>query len=96
MTNGHPFVRSLLKGGAVLQTVTQALSTTSTARAGVELKEEAIYSDEHWEMRLSLRKLIEKEINPYVDEWEAAKQFPAHEVSRYQDSLIEKVVPKVP
>ena len=89
-------VRSLLRRGAVLQTATRALSTTSTARAGVELKDEAIYSDEHWEMRLSLRKLIEKEINPYVDEWEAAKQFPAHEVSRYQDGLIKNVVPKPP
>jgi len=24
--------------------------------------------------------IIDKEINPYVDEWEAAKQFPAHKV----------------
>jgi len=26
--------------------------------------------------------LIEQEINPFVDEWEAAGQFPAHEVFR--------------
>lgn len=31
----------------------------------------------------SLRKLIEKEINPFVDEWEAAKSFPAHKVPSY-------------
>ena len=31
-------------------------------------------------MRDALRKLIDKEINPYVDEWEAAHAFPAHEV----------------
>ena len=77
-------VRTLLKahrGRTVVQTAARALSTTWTARTGVEPKEEAIYSDEHWEMRLSLRKLIDKEINPYVDEWEAAKQFPAHEVT---------------
>lgn len=77
-------VRALLRvhrGRTVVQTAARALSTTWTARAGVELKEEAIYSNEHWEMRLSLRKLIDKEINPYVDEWEAAKQFPAHEVT---------------
>lgn len=77
-------VRALLRvhrGRTVVQTAARALSTTWTARAGVEPNEEAIYSDEHWEMRLSLRKLIDKEINPYVDEWEAAKQFPAHEVT---------------
>ena len=46
-----------------------------------------------------MRKLIEKEIYhvyPYVDEWEAAKQFSAHEVSRYQDGMIKNVVPKSP
>ena len=64
-------VRTLLRahrGRTVVQKAARALSTTWTARAGVEPKEEAIYSDEHWEMRLSLRKLIDKEINPYVDE----------------------------
>ena len=28
----------------------------------------------------ALNKLIEKEINPYVDEWERTKQMPSHEV----------------
>lgn len=64
-----------------VQAAARALSTTSAVRAGVDPKDEAIYSDEHWEMRQSLNKLIEKEVNPYVDEWEAARQFPAHEVS---------------
>jgi citronellyl-CoA dehydrogenase len=31
-------------------------------------------------MRCSLRKLIDQHINPYVDEWEEAKSFPAHKV----------------
>src|SRR5438128_12196127 len=35
---------------------------------------------EHEELRRSLRRLIEQEINPYVDAWEAAEIFPAHEV----------------
>ena len=56
------------------------ISTSERRLAGVDPREEAIYTDEHWEMRLALRKLIEKEINPYVNEWEAAKAFPAHEV----------------
>lgn len=31
-------------------------------------------------LRESLRKIIDTEINPYVDEWEAAELFPAHDV----------------
>ncbi len=38
------------------------------------------FTDEHQLMRESLRQLIDSEINPYVDEWEEAKAFPAHEV----------------
>lgn len=41
---------------------------------------ESIFTDEHVELRRSLNKIIEKDINPYVDEWEAACRFPAHEV----------------
>jgi citronellyl-CoA dehydrogenase len=37
-------------------------------------------TDEHKLIRESLRKLIDDEINPYVDEWEEAQTFPAHEV----------------
>ena len=49
-------------------------------------REETIYTEEHWEMRQALRKLIGKEINPYVDEWVAAKSFPAHEVCRFNNN----------
>jgi len=45
-----------------------------------EFTHESIFREEHAELRISLNKLIEKEINPYVDEWENAKSFPAHEV----------------
>ncbi|XP_071941825.1 probable acyl-CoA dehydrogenase 6 [Antedon mediterranea] len=39
-----------------------------------------IFTAEHVELRKSLGKLIERDINPYVDEWEANEQFPAHEI----------------
>jgi citronellyl-CoA dehydrogenase len=39
-----------------------------------------IYTPDHLELQRSARKLIESEINPYVDEWEQAGIFPAHEV----------------
>lgn len=38
------------------------------------------FTEEHEQFRKSLRRLIEEEINPHVDEWEAAGIFPAHEV----------------
>ena len=38
------------------------------------------FSSEHEELRKSVRKFVETEINPYVDEWEDAEIFPAHAV----------------
>ena len=35
---------------------------------------------EHREIQKTLQRFIEQEINPHVDEWEAAEIFPAHEV----------------
>jgi citronellyl-CoA dehydrogenase len=35
---------------------------------------------EHEELRRNLKRFIDNEINPHVDEWEAAEIFPAHEV----------------
>lgn len=41
-----------------------------------------VYTDEHLALRQSLSKFIANEINPYVDEWERAGAFPAHDVFR--------------
>jgi citronellyl-CoA dehydrogenase len=38
------------------------------------------FSHEHEQIRRTLRRFIDEEINPHVDEWEAAELFPAHEV----------------
>jgi len=35
---------------------------------------------EHHEIQRTLKRFIDDEINPHVDEWEAAEMFPAHEV----------------
>jgi citronellyl-CoA dehydrogenase len=40
------------------------------------------FTQEHEEIRRTMKRFIEAEINPHVDEWEAAEQFPAHEVFR--------------
>ena len=39
-----------------------------------------LFTAEHEEVRRSLQKFIASEINPFVDEWEAAGGFPAHEL----------------
>ncbi|XP_033121799.1 probable acyl-CoA dehydrogenase 6 [Anneissia japonica] len=44
------------------------------------ITDDDIFTEEHAEFRKSLNKLIQRDINPYVDLWEANEQFPAHEV----------------
>jgi citronellyl-CoA dehydrogenase len=38
------------------------------------------FTHEHDEIRRTLKRFIDAEINPHVDEWEAAEFFPAHEL----------------
>ncbi|MGI8751994.1 MAG: acyl-CoA dehydrogenase family protein [Acidimicrobiales bacterium] len=38
------------------------------------------FTDEHEEFRRSVRGVVEREIEPFVDEWEAAGAFPGHQV----------------
>ena len=45
------------------------------------------FTQEHEEIRRNLRRFIDSEINPHVDEWEAAEQFPAHEVFKKLGNL---------
>jgi citronellyl-CoA dehydrogenase len=42
---------------------------------------------EHEELRRNLKRFIDHEINPYVDEWEEAEIFPAHELFRKMGKL---------
>ncbi|NLJ55054.1 MAG: acyl-CoA dehydrogenase [Intrasporangiaceae bacterium] len=37
-------------------------------------------TDDHETFRASVRQFVETEVNPFVDEWEAAGKFPAHEL----------------
>ncbi|KAK0393332.1 hypothetical protein QR680_000155 [Steinernema hermaphroditum] len=39
-----------------------------------------LYGPRHWEFRASVGGFIDKSINPFVDEWEKVKKFPAHNV----------------
>ena len=46
-----------------------------------------IYTAEHRDMMDSIRRFISAEIDPFVDEWEAAEIFPAHELFRKMGKL---------
>ena len=64
---------------AVLKSTSARFFSTSRATlAGVDIRDEHVFTQEHYEMRKALGKLIEKDINPFVDEWEEARTFPAH------------------
>lgn len=45
------------------------------------------FTHEHEELKRSLKKFIDQEINPHVDEWEAAEMFPAHEIFKKMGNL---------
>ena len=45
------------------------------------------FSDQHNEIRRTTQKFIENEINPFVDEWEEARQFPSREVFKKMGDL---------
>ena len=45
------------------------------------------FTQEHQELQRSLKRFIDTEINPHVDEWEEAGIFPAHQVFRKMGEL---------
>ena len=42
---------------------------------------------EHQQLQTTLKRFIDQEINPHVDEWEAAEIFPAHEIFKKMGDL---------
>lgn len=44
-------------------------------------------TQEHQELRRTIERFVEKEINPYVPQWEAEQMFPAHEVFKKMGEL---------
>ncbi|MEZ4361232.1 MAG: acyl-CoA dehydrogenase family protein [Kofleriaceae bacterium] len=45
------------------------------------------FTEEHQQIRRTMREFVEKELNPHVDEWERAGEFPAHQVFKKMAKL---------
>ncbi len=45
------------------------------------------FTDEHNQLRRTVRDFIDKEVNPHIDEWEKAGAFPAHELFKKAGKL---------
>jgi citronellyl-CoA dehydrogenase len=45
------------------------------------------FTDEHLQLRRTVREFVDKEINPHIDAWEAQGAFPAHEVFKKAGKL---------
>ena len=56
-----------------------ATVTTDTVGTGLS-PPPSIYTDDHLEMQKSLRRIIDDDINPHVDDWERAGQAPIREI----------------
>lgn len=45
------------------------------------------FTDEHQQLRRTVKDFVEKEINPQIDDWERAGAFPAHELFKKAGKL---------
>lgn len=63
------------------RTLSGRVSSQSVTSKPPEITDDhLIYTQEHFALKEALRKLIDQEINPYVDQWEAEGTFPAHKI----------------
>jgi citronellyl-CoA dehydrogenase len=62
-------------------------SSTLGTRRGILTLSIMKFTDEHHALRRTMREFVDKQINPYVDEWERAGAFPAHQLFKKMGQL---------
>ncbi|XP_076864904.1 putative acyl-CoA dehydrogenase 6 [Brachyhypopomus gauderio] len=70
----------LLKTTIVFDERHLSANVSATSNATFETSDHVLYTQEHFALKDSLRKIIDQEINPHVDKWETEGQFPAHRI----------------
>ncbi|XP_066940766.1 probable acyl-CoA dehydrogenase 6 isoform X3 [Macrobrachium rosenbergii] len=56
---------------------------TDFVRYSTQVEErKSFYQSEHIELQKTVKKLIDTEINPYIEEWEASGRWPAHKIMK--------------
>ncbi|KAJ8273330.1 hypothetical protein GJAV_G00100380 [Gymnothorax javanicus] len=78
LRNRFDFPRSSVV--CIRRKLSENYSSKSKAITAESTTDHPLYTNEHFALKESLHKIIEQEINPYVDEWEKAGQFPAHKI----------------
>ncbi|CAI5690417.1 unnamed protein product [Oreochromis niloticus] len=80
LVRSRHFYKLTSLGGGVRSLTEKVSSKQVKSSAPETAADHLIYTQEHFALKESLRKLIDQEINPYVDQWEAEGKFPAHKI----------------
>lgn len=63
-----------------VRSLSENVSAKSATSSAPETGAHSVYTQEHFALKETLRKIIDQEINPHVDKWEAEGQFPARKI----------------
>ena len=69
-----------MRGARVVLASLMVVLATRGAPATQPERDTMHFTHEHQELQRNLKRFIDSDINPYVDEWEAAEMFPAKQL----------------
>nr|XP_057903787.1 probable acyl-CoA dehydrogenase 6 [Doryrhamphus excisus] len=78
LVNSRPFFKCSSLG---VRSFADHVSAKTAESSAIETSvDHIIYTPEHLALKESLKKIIDQDINPFVDQWEAEGKFPAHKI----------------